>query len=197
VHTAATFAKKPVRSAPSVRLKLIVFTDTIVKNRTLFGELQKKAEDILVTQGNAFKLDVTVFSTDISYRERFYLESQVQEFLDLARKQTTIAADTLPVINAVTTGSDFHGIAVGQRVVLIDTEHPNPDRSTLLHEIGHCAGLPHSGEPVSASKGSRAAPIDTGTPDNVMFAPKSWLQRATLTITQGEFLAKAFFATKI
>jgi hypothetical protein len=194
VQTAATFLKKVAPASPSVTLKLIVFSDSIVKNRTLFPELKKKAEDILASQGNAFKLDITVHPTDIAYQELMYLTTQLQEMVELAKKATTIPSDRLVVLLVrLKPGLDTHGLATtvdGRRVVAIDTDTPNPDRATLLHEIGHCAGLPHAGDPPVGS----SAPIDVGGNDNVMALAQANGVRDALTVTQGEFLGKAFFA---
>jgi hypothetical protein len=194
VQTAAQFIKKAAPSGPSKTLNLIVFSDSIVKNRTLFPELKKKAEEILAAQGNAFKLDVTVHPTDIAYQELMYLTTQLEEMVALAKKATVVPSERLIVLLVrLKPGLDTHGLATtvdGRRVVVIDTDTPNPDRATLLHEIGHCAGLPHAGDPPTGA----AAPIDVGGNDNVMALSQANGVRDALTVTQGEFLSKAFFA---
>jgi len=194
VQTAAQFIKKAAPSSPNITLNLIVFSDSIVTNRTLFPELKKKAEDILASQGNAFKLDVIVHPTDIAYQELMYLTTQLEDMVGMAKKATSIPSDRLIVLLVrLKPGLDTHGLATtvdGRRVVAIDTDTPNPDRATLLHEIGHCAGLPHAGDPPPGT----SAPIDVGGNDNVMALAQANGVRDALTVTQGEFLGKAFFA---
>ena len=183
---AAQFIKKPPPAGPSKTLKLIVFRDSSVSNRTLFPELLSKAEEILASQGNAFKLDVAVHPQDISYREEIYLITQLEEMVELARQATPIPGDRLTVLLVRARANlNLHGLAPkinGQRAVVIDTETPNPDRATLLHEMGHCAGLPHAGERGDGATGL----IDVGGGDNVMAEPRAGVVRNTLTLTQGE-----------
>ena len=195
VETAARFLKK-TSTRGQITLNLIVFTDVIVTNRTLFPELKLKAEQILAAQGNSFKLDVTVHPSDIKYSELIYLQPQIEEMVELAKKATTIPSTRLIVLLVrLKANMDTHGLATkvnGQRVVVIDTDTPNPDRATLLHEIGHCAELPHAGE----APAGKPSPVDVGDQTNVMALAKANVTRSKLTVTQGEFLAKAFFATK-
>jgi hypothetical protein len=196
VTTAANFIKKVPPTSPGITLKSIVFSDAIVTNRTLFPELKKKAEEILASQGNAFKLDTTVHPTDIANNELIYLSTQIEEMIALAKKATSIPNDRVVVLLVrLKSGIDSHGMVVkveGHRVIVIDTDTPNPDRATLLHEIGHCADLPHAGEAPTG----KPAPVDVGGSSNVMALAQTNVQRNTLTVTQGEFLAKAFFAAK-
>lgn len=194
VSTAATFINKPVSLTPKFTLRAMVFTDKIVTNRTLFPELKKKAEEILKSQGNAFKLDVTVHPKDIPYNELFYLTTQVEEMLEMIKKEVALPSDKVIVLLVrLKPGIDTHGMVVkvdGKRIILIDTDTPNPDRATLLHEMGHCATLPHAGE----NAPGKATPIDVGGQHNVMALAQKDVVRDALTVTQGELLAKAFFA---
>jgi hypothetical protein len=197
VKMAADFLKTTVPTAPSVKLNLIVFTDGIVTNRTLAKELVQKAQKVLDDQGGAFKLEVVHHPTDLQYNERIYLTTQIEEMAELANKATTVAKNQLRVLMVrVKENVDIHGIAAkdkdGRRIVAIDTDNPNPDRMTLLHEAGHCAPLPHAGEPPAG----KAAPVDVGDATNFMAEPKAGVTRSTVTVTRGEALANAFFATK-
>ncbi|MBL8252801.1 MAG: hypothetical protein V9G63_04795 [Candidatus Competibacter sp.] len=190
---AANFLKTPATTA-KVKLQIMVFTDSIVTNRTIFGELRQKAEDILKSQGDAFNLDVTFHPNDVPYAEQFYLSTQFQEMIDMAKKATSIPADRLPVLLIKAKPNvDIYGIAAaadGHRIVAINTEEVNPDRATLLHEIGHCAGLPHSNQ----NAPDKPSPLDVGNDFNVMAEPKPNVVRKFLNVVQGEFLANAFFA---
>jgi hypothetical protein len=196
VSVAAKFLKKSLPSPGGITLKIIVFTDSIVTDRQLFPRLKKRTEEILESQGNAFRLDAIVHPTDIAYRERIYLSTQVEELIALAKKARSIPSDRIIVLMVcLKQGIDAHGMVVkvnGHRVIIIDSDTPNPDRATLLHEIGHCADLPHAGEAPTG----KAIPIDVGGSTNVMALAQKEVARNTLTVTQGEFLAKAFFASK-
>src|SRR5215813_7909899 len=60
VGDAGTFLGNPPPAAAAIKLNLIVFTDSIVENRTLFPELKQQAERILASQGNSFKLNAVI-----------------------------------------------------------------------------------------------------------------------------------------
>ncbi|HCK82005.1 MAG TPA: hypothetical protein DIC59_11150 [Candidatus Competibacteraceae bacterium] len=195
VQDAANFLKRAGVSSTVTqsKIQLMVFTESLVTNRTLFDELRQKAEEILKSQGDAFKLDVVVHPNDVPYGEQIYLGPQFQEIIDIAKKATSIPADRLPVLLVkVRQNIDIHGIAGeadGRRVVAINTDEPNPDRATLLHEIGHCAGLPHSNQ----NAPGKPSPLDVGNDFNVMAERKPNVARKFLNVVQGEVLAKAYF----
>jgi hypothetical protein len=194
VGTAAGFLKTTAPAGPRVTLRLIVFTDSIVKNRGLFAELKKKAEQVLASQGNGFKLDVFTCAMDIALQEEVYLIPQLENMLELAKNVMAIPADRVPVLVVrIKANVDIHGVALpisGRRVAVVDTDSPNPDRATLLHELGHCAGLPHAGQ----APAGKPSPVDVGDVTNIMAEPVANVTRDKLTVTQGEFLAKASFA---
>ena len=114
--------------------------------------------------------------------------------LDLVEKEVTVAADRLPVILVhldpnLVEAYGFYIDLNGRRAVFIDADVKDPDAITLLHEIGHAAGLPHSGQ-----NGPGGIPIDVGDPWNFMREGAKGPTRFSITVTQGDFLAKAFFA---
>jgi hypothetical protein len=180
-------------AARQVALNIMVFTNRTVTNRSMFGELRQRADAILASQGNGFKLDVVMYPRDLELGEAIYLSEQLEELVGLAKKATSIPSNRLIVLLAkIQQGVGAHGLAVmvdGKRVAVIDTENPAADRTTLLHEIGHGAGLPEGGEKAAG----RPTAVDFGYPENVMASPRG-PGRDQLTVAQGEYLSRAFFA---
>jgi hypothetical protein len=96
-------------------------------------------------------------SNSVNYREEIYLSSQKAELLDLVGKIAVTDPGRLPVVicrfRAGANPIDAYGFTsdlpaelqpkLGKKYVFIDSNSRNPAGTTLLHEIGHAAGLGH------------------------------------------------------
>jgi hypothetical protein len=194
VQDAALWLKKPAPSAPRVTLNLTVFIDSIVDvaKHARVELLTRRAQEILGWQGGGFRLDVRIHPAVIPFKEKL-TPAAMAEMFALVEKTTPVPASRLPVLVGTFLSGQLNGETSpppGRRVVAINADNLAADRATLLHEMGHAAGLPHSREP----REGESMPVDVGDMWNVMQSEVP--NRHTLTVTQGEILARSAFATK-
>ncbi len=147
VHAGAT--------TPKPRLKVSLFETRAARAEPLVWQLVHKATELLQSNGGRFALDFVRFGTPLAFDGEVMIDDEFQQVRDLA-EAAGASSGRLTVIFMTATASECrpqssqcqkpaHGSTPkdrrGKFFSLINTAFPAADHATLLHEMGHAAGL--------------------------------------------------------
>jgi len=187
-------ARKPA-AAPKKMLKVVLFWTTAAQGESLSTRLVQKAQDFLLRNGDRFTLHVRPERTVLPFQGDVLDKVETDQVRELAERAVHFGADRLPVIfftftpAACRPGSNCPAPpfgftprdARGKAFVMINTSiAPAPDNVTLLHEIGHAAGI----EPSDTREGDLNNFMSNGN------------NRSVIREDQLKKLSNAYFATK-
>ena len=180
------------------RLKIAMFWTRRAQHESVSSGLIQKARDLLKANKNMFTLDVLPNRTILPYDkemndtdENSCTTSDFDEVQKLAEKSAVSTPDRIPVIfyesehvlnsfgdirDPNSNGCGFQS-SPGRGFAMINSRTAHPDRATLLHEVGHGAGLEHR----------------QNIPANIM---SYGLARTEFMEDQLKILGKCFFCSK-
>ncbi len=184
------------------RLRITFFWTKKARTETISSKLIDKAQELLESNGNEYILDVSpcrgLLATDKEQWEGGGDQSckdndEFMELYSLVKKSSLFSAGRLPVIfyQSMQTLGPYgevneplqHGcgchVEKGKSLVLINVRKQAADHVTLLHEIGHAAGLKHDGDE-----------------DNFMYGfPSKNTNRTKMNQIQRKKLGKCYFCS--
>jgi hypothetical protein len=143
-------------AAAAKKIRIALFWTDLAKQETLSSGLVQKARELLRSNRTGLDLDVLPVHTSLSFPGEISDSDDAANALALAKQAPSYATDRLCVIfykitptqcdpnrqqcarvpygNTPTDG-------MGRPYVLINVNKQHPDNATLLHEIGHAAGV--------------------------------------------------------
>ncbi len=140
------------------RLKLTLFWTQGALSETVSSALVQKAQDLLQSNGDQFVLDIDSRRTSLPFDKTVDFEIDGCEDTGIEKIRQQVAAsgacpiDRLAVIfcvpfKTVNVPNNTHGMQCevpgGGRCVLVNITSVAADKVTLLHEVGHGAGIGH------------------------------------------------------
>lgn len=159
VEVARKFLAKPkAKPAGKKKLKLTLFWTKGALTETVTPTLVQKAQDFLKANGDQFVLDISYRKNvlDIERTIDFEIDGCGDSGVDEVRKKIEeskiVPNDRLAVVfctpfATANMANLTHGLQCkkegGRRVVLINVTSVNPDKLTLIHEVGHGADIGH------------------------------------------------------
>lgn len=142
--------------ASTKRIRIALFWTKAARGESVSTLLVQKARDLLRANKAGFELDVFHSRRDLDFPGEVQAESDVENAIELAKKASADAPNRLCVIFCQTTPAQCdpnrqrcgrlpHGSTptdgLGRPFVFINVANPASDNATLLHEIGHAAGI--------------------------------------------------------
>lgn len=144
-------------AAPAKRsLLIMLFWTEAARGEFVSTRLVQRARELLKSNNTGLELDVLPFRGEIALKGEVGDGGEVAQAIELAKQAAHFAGNRLGVIFHVTTASECdpnkqkcgrlpHGStpadAGGRPFVFINVAFPHPDNATLLHEMGHAAGV--------------------------------------------------------
>jgi hypothetical protein len=159
VGEARTFlSKNPAAAAAASthKVRIALFWTEAAKGDMLSSRLVQKARELLKSNNTGFDLDVYQVHTDLPYKGEISDSNDATKALDMARAAPAYAADRLVVIFYKVTPTECDANrqrcprvpfantprdGAGNPYILVNVNKTHPDNATLLHEIGHAAGV--------------------------------------------------------
>jgi hypothetical protein len=138
------------------QIRIALFWTEAARTESVSTHLVQRARDLLRNNQAGFDLDVFYYRANIDFKGEVLAESDVDNAIELAKQVSSYAPNRLSVIFCQTTpaqcdpnrqrcGRVPNGStprdALGRPFVFINVANPHPDHGTLLHEIGHAAGI--------------------------------------------------------
>jgi hypothetical protein len=136
-------------------LRVSLFQTRAAQAEPLVWQLVQKATELLQTNGGHFALDFVRMGIPLAFDGEVMIDDEFQQVRDLA-EAAGARPERLTMIFIKTTGNECrpqssqcqtpaHGSTPkdwrGKSYSLINTGFPAADHATLLHEMGHAAGL--------------------------------------------------------
>jgi hypothetical protein len=158
VQDAGNFLKRSSGKAASdiKRIRIALFWTKEAQGEGISTQLVQKARDLLRSNNTGFELDVLYFRSDLDFKGEVLAQPDAEAAMDLARHAANYSPNRLAVIFCKTTpaacdpnrqqcarlpsGSTPRD-GQGRPFVFINVFKPAADNCTLLHEIGHAAGI--------------------------------------------------------
>ena len=160
VQEARTFlSKNPTASgsaASTKKVRIALFWTEAAKGETLSSRLVQKARELLKSNNTGFDLDVYQVHADLPYKGEISDSDDATRALDMAKSAPSYAANRLVVIFYKVTPAQCDANrqqcprvpfgntpkdGAGNPYILLNVNKTHPDNATLLHEIGHAAGV--------------------------------------------------------
>jgi hypothetical protein len=137
-------------------IRVTLFWTEAARTESLSTRLVQKASDLLRQNNTGFYLEVSYFRRIIDLKGEVFDSTDVENAISLAKQASSYAVNRLVVIFCRTTPLQCDpnrqrcarlpmgttpSDGAGRPFVFINVANPHPDNGTLLHEIGHAAGI--------------------------------------------------------
>jgi hypothetical protein len=138
------------------RIRIGLFWTKAAQGEGLSTRLIQRARDLLRDNHTGFELDVFSFRSDLAFEGEVLAQPDVENAMGLAKSAASFSPNRLAIIFCRTTPPQCdpnrqqcarlpNGTTPqddqGRPFVFINVANPHPDHGTLLHEIGHAAGI--------------------------------------------------------
>lgn len=160
VGEARTFLSKNSATAGTAastrKVRIALFWTAAAKGETLSSRLVQKARELLKSNNTGLDLDVYQAHVDLPYNGEISDSDDATKALDMAKAAPSYAGNRLVVIFYKITPTQCDANrqqcprvpfantpkdGAGKPYILINVNKSHPDNATLLHEIGHAAGV--------------------------------------------------------
>lgn len=143
-------------ASPTRSLLVMLFWTEAAHGELVSTRLVQRARELLGSNNTGLTLDVLPFRGELNQKGEVGDGGEMAAVMDLAKQAPHYAGNRLCVIHHVTSRSECdpnrqicgrlpHGTtpsdAAGRPFVFINVAHPHSDNATLLHEMGHAAGV--------------------------------------------------------